>query len=491
MVIGYTTGVYDLFHIGHLNLLRNAKSMCDKLVVGVSVDDLVLYKGKRALIPFEERIEIVKSIKYVDAAIPQYDMDKLTACKKIGASILFVGDDWYGTEKWQDYEKQFKEAGIRIVYFPYTKGVSSTIINSALNSLRADANTQYIDKYFCMSSFLTYRYVEKNNVDFYQTTRHVTYHDETKDSDKTLVSTADEIDAAIQKQFDALKGEKLGILLSGGMDSAILASYMRGCDAYTFRFLGGKLKKDELERAEYYAKYYGLKLHYVDINWEDTVLKYTDELMKRKGAPIHSIEPQLLQAALQAKADGITKLIYGDGSDIVFGGMDGLLAKDWSFDEFVKRFTYIEPKEVLKNPVNVSYLYERYRKNSNDIDYVGFVENVFGEESYNSYFNAFKSCDLSYLDPYSFLKMRDPLDLERVRNGESKYLIRELFHKKYPEIPVPNKVPMPRPVDEYFKDWEGPKRPEFREDIDMSKFAGNQKWMLWCLERFLNNNEPV
>ena len=104
MVIGYTTGVYDLFHIGHLNLLRNAKSMCDKLVVGVSVDDLVLYKGKRALIPFEERIEIVKSIKYVDAAIPQYDMDKLTACKKIGASILFVGDDWYGTEKWQDSE---------------------------------------------------------------------------------------------------------------------------------------------------------------------------------------------------------------------------------------------------------------------------------------------------------------------------------------------------------------------------------------------------
>lgn len=110
--------------------------MCDKLVVGVTTDDLVTYKGKRALIPFEDRIEIVRSIKYVDAAVPQYDMDKLTACKKLGAQILFVGDDWYGTEKWADYEKEFNENGIRIVYFPYTKGVSSTIISKTLGVVR-------------------------------------------------------------------------------------------------------------------------------------------------------------------------------------------------------------------------------------------------------------------------------------------------------------------------------------------------------------------
>lgn len=132
MVIGYTTGVYDLFHIGHLNLLKNAKGMCDKLVVGVTVDELVKYKDKHAIIPFEDRIEIVRSIKYVDVAVPQYDMDKLEACKKMGASILFVGDDWYGSEKWVEYEKQFNEAGIKIVYFPYTKGVSSTLISKEL-----------------------------------------------------------------------------------------------------------------------------------------------------------------------------------------------------------------------------------------------------------------------------------------------------------------------------------------------------------------------
>ena len=136
LIIGYTTGVYDLFHIGHLNLLKNAKGMCDKLVVGVTVDELVAYKGKQAMIPFEDRIEIVRSCKYVDAAVPQYDMDKLTACKKLGAKFLFVGDDWYGTEKWIQYEEEFAKEGIKIVYFPYTKGTSSTLINDVLLKLR-------------------------------------------------------------------------------------------------------------------------------------------------------------------------------------------------------------------------------------------------------------------------------------------------------------------------------------------------------------------
>lgn len=136
MLVGYTAGVFDLFHIGHLNLLKNAKGMCDKLVVGVTVDELVQYKGKQAMIPFEERIEIVRACRYVDAAVPQYDMDKLNACKKIGASVLFVGDDWYGTEKWNDYQEEFEKAEIRIVYFPYTRSVSSSKIADTLKKER-------------------------------------------------------------------------------------------------------------------------------------------------------------------------------------------------------------------------------------------------------------------------------------------------------------------------------------------------------------------
>lgn len=132
MTVGYTTGVYDLFHRGHLNLLKNAKGMCDKLIVGVSTDELVLARGKQAAISFEDRIEIVRSIKYVDAAIPQYDMDKLSVCKKIGAKMLFVGDDWYQTETWNEYEKEFLSANIEIVYFPYTKGISSSEIKKKI-----------------------------------------------------------------------------------------------------------------------------------------------------------------------------------------------------------------------------------------------------------------------------------------------------------------------------------------------------------------------
>lgn len=138
MIIGYTAGVYDLFHIGHLNLFKNAKGMCDKLIVGVTVDELVQYKGKNPVIPFVDRIEIVRNIKFVDAVVAQENMDKLDMCKKLKANVLFVGDDWYNTEKWNEYEKEFNDAGIKIVYFPYTKGISSTQITKALTAMRSE-----------------------------------------------------------------------------------------------------------------------------------------------------------------------------------------------------------------------------------------------------------------------------------------------------------------------------------------------------------------
>ncbi len=123
MIIGYTTGVYDLFHIGHLNLLRNARMMCDKLIVGVTVDEIIPgNKGKRAVIPFEERLEIIKGIRYVDGAIPQFSTDKFEAWQKLKFDVLFVGDDWYQSEKWQQLEARFKDVGVRVVYFPLYQG---------------------------------------------------------------------------------------------------------------------------------------------------------------------------------------------------------------------------------------------------------------------------------------------------------------------------------------------------------------------------------
>ena len=136
MTVGYTCGVYDLFHIGHLNLLKNAKGLCDKLIVGVSTDELVAYKHKKAVIPFEERLEIIRNIKCVDAAIPQDDLDKFKAWEKLRFDILFVGDDWYGDPRWKEMEEKFKDVGVRVVYFPYAKGTSSTILNETLRKIR-------------------------------------------------------------------------------------------------------------------------------------------------------------------------------------------------------------------------------------------------------------------------------------------------------------------------------------------------------------------
>ena len=139
MTIGYTTGVYDLFHIGHLNLLKNAKGLCDKLIVGVARDEIVTYKPRKIIVPFEERIEIVRSIKYVDIAIPQDSIEvdyKFEMWKKLHFNIIFAGDDWYGVKRWQELEEKFKSVGVNVVYFPYTKGVSSTVISRALKLVR-------------------------------------------------------------------------------------------------------------------------------------------------------------------------------------------------------------------------------------------------------------------------------------------------------------------------------------------------------------------
>lgn len=342
-----------------------------------------------------------------------------------------------------------------------------------------------IDNIFSNSSFLALRYIEKPDVNF--TEKYPYRHPKMPtDSNRILVKTARDIDDALKHQIDQKCSgyRKIGLFLSGGMDSSILASYLPGIDAYTFRFLGGCFQQDELHRAELFAKKNKLNLHYVDIDW-NVVIDNLQSLMISKGGPVHSIETQICQGAKQAKADGIDLMIIGDASDYVFGGMDKLLSKDWSFDAFMKRYIYVDPFEVLKEPVSVQYLFERYRK-GDGIDFVEILDKLATQESYGSYDNAFITAGLDYFDPYEKLKMADPLDLSRIRKGESKYLIRELFRMKYPDIAVPEKLPMPRPVDSYFANWSGPSRPEFRNDIDISQYDGNQKWLMWCLEQFLN-----
>lgn len=346
------------------------------------------------------------------------------------------------------------------------------------------------DKEYCMSSYLTLRYVEDAEKQFFPGITHQVYR-QCAPSERVLVSDSHDVEIALRNVFRLVDNERLGMLLSGGMDSSILASYMpEGSDAYTFRFQGGKFENGELERAEYYARYYHLNLHYVDIDWQ-TVENSLDVLMERKGAPVHSIEPQIYTAAMQAKADGVSMLVIGDAADYVFGGMDGLLSKNWGFREYINRVIYINPEEVLCNPTSMDYLFERYRLGKNSIDYLRFYDEIVTDESYASYENAISAAGMDFIDPYEKLKLAKPLDLGRIRNGESKYIIRDLFRTKYPDVAIPLKQPMPRPVDEYFRNWEGPKRPEFRKDIDITKYNGNQRWLLYCLERFLNKYDTL
>lgn len=133
-IIGYTTGVFDMFHIGHLNIIEKARQNCDYLIVGVSTDELVqTYKHKKPIIPFEERIKIVQAIRYVDKVVPQTTMDKYEAWKSLRFNVLFHGNDWKGSAMYDELERKFSKVGVRIEFFPYTTGTSSTLLCEVLN----------------------------------------------------------------------------------------------------------------------------------------------------------------------------------------------------------------------------------------------------------------------------------------------------------------------------------------------------------------------
>lgn len=338
---------------------------------------------------------------------------------------------------------------------------------------------------FCLSSYMAFRFIWKDGVDFAEGFQHGNYIPAPINA-RIPVRTPSDIDREIQKQFDALykKYDNIGILLSGGMDSANLASYLKaGSHAYTFTSCSGVFD-DDMKRARQYCEKLKLVHHLVDITMEDYE-KYTPIVMRHKFAPVHSIEPQIFKAAEMAKQDGVQLMIVGESADLIFGGMDKLISPMWTFDAFKKRYTFLEPSLVLNNPVDQSELFERYRLGEEGIDVLRFMDEVFSIESSSSYLNAFGAAWMPYYDPYAKLVMADPLNMDRIRNGEPKYLVRGLYALKYPDMEIPFKIPMPRPVDAIFREWNGPSRQEFRNDIPMETLTGNQKWQLWCAQKFL------
>ena len=341
-----------------------------------------------------------------------------------------------------------------------------------------------VNKIYAMSSFLQFRAVYDAKIKFAEKLGYPRKKNTDFAAERKSIETSEELYNHIKDFMDCSVDNRTALALSGGIDSAILAKFMpKGSTAYTFRcVVPDKSVHDEVTKAIYFCDANGLEQRIVDIYWED-IENLAPILMKHKNAPIHSIEVQIFKAALQAKHDGFDKLIFGEGADAVFGGLSSLLSRDYSIGEFIERYSFIMPYKVLKQFVVITEPYEKKCKNGN-IDVHSFIDEQLFWEYMNSYYNACECAGIAFISPFLHV-VHKKLDIERVRSGDSKYLVREVFKQLYPDVEMAPKTPMPRPMDEWFSSWDGPKRPEFWKDCHVS-MIGDQRYYVWVLEIFLN-----
>lgn len=340
------------------------------------------------------------------------------------------------------------------------------------------------DKYF-LSSFLMFRTIVDRQTGFIS--NEYNQFDKVYYERKPIFNSL-ELESYLKTRVNEVSSSgKVGIALSGGIDSAILAKYMpKGSIAYTFKcIVPGVSVVDETKMASEYAKSCGLEHRIVEIFWDDFE-KYAPELMKNKNAPIHSIEVQLYKAALQAKKDGIDTLIFGEAADAVYGGLSNLLSKDWLIGDFIERYSFAMPYKILKNSELVLAPFKKFvNSDSGKISPHEFISSFFIKESVDSYLNSLSLAGVKPVLPYPETFLATEIDIKRIRQGENKYLVREIFQRLYPGWVVPPKTPMPRPMNEWFKDWEGPKRSEFWPHCT-ENMTGDQKWLVWILEKYLD-----
>ncbi len=340
-----------------------------------------------------------------------------------------------------------------------------------------------VDKSYCMSSYLAFRFVLDENRVFKEGLPHID-HEMVPDEMKRPCKTAEDIDRNIRECLERVDLNHCGVLLSGGMDSAILASYMpKGTKAYTAKCIGENAI-DETEQARKYCDLYDLEHVIVEVLWED-YKDGMDDLMSFQGFPIISNEPQAYKIAKKAKEDGVITLVHGDTADIEFGGMSLMMSKNWTLNEWIDRSIYVRPEKVLKYPEDIYFEYEKYRKNGQMADNESFIRDIYGRATAGALTLACRCAGVGFVDPYEEMKLTEPLDIQRIRSGESKYLIRELFKMRYPSVDVPEKKPMSRPANAWMKSWEGPKRDEFIPGCEET-LSGEQRLLLYSLERFLN-----
>jgi len=165
--------------------------------------------------------------------------------------------------------------------------------------------------------------------------------------------------------------------------------------------------------------------------------------------------------------------------------MDKLLSRDWTLEEFTRRYTFVPPEQVLRQPISLSAYYAAYDRGDRPYDVQGFLKTVHGVGIIQSFENAIHMAGCQVRAPFEGMYLDAPLDLQRIRSGESKYLLRELFTSRFPGFGVAEKIPFARPMDQWLRGWGGPARPEFKTEVKWGGFTGDQKWLLYNLEAFL------
>ena len=339
------------------------------------------------------------------------------------------------------------------------------------------------DKEYSMSSFLMYRRVVDRNKSF---KKNMAINTIPETWNKELINNSNDLEIHLKKRMKEITSDGKAVLaLSGGIDSAVLARLMpENSETYTFKCIAdGKKVIDETIRAKRYANECKLNNKIIEINWQD-MKDCSKILMAHKNAPIHSIEVQIYKAAVEAKKAGFTKMIFGEAADVNYGGLSNILSRDWLVGEFIERYSYVKPWVVLKNPqIDFSYFLD-YQENGY-INVHEYLRNFDIIESLNSYKNACETAGIEFVAPYADTYLNVPLDIKRIRKGGNKYLIREIFNKMYKNFELPDKIPMPRPTEEWLRDWEGPTRTEFIPGC-VKNLTGDQKWLVWALEKFLN-----
>lgn len=332
----------------------------------------------------------------------------------------------------------------------------------------------------CASEYLAVRYVHSENQQWAEGVR----QQPVEHTYSTLidVQTATDVERAMTKVIDETMSDDAGVMLSGGIDSAIVAAMLpRGTKAFTIDFVAETaVRESRLSRT--YAEHLGLDLHVVDVD-KETFFSHAEALMRHKKSPLHPIEPALYELAQQAREMGINKLYTGKGADTNFGGLDKLMSRDWTFDDFVTRYNFLNPQDVLQDGLDVGYLYEPYRDGEN-IDFMHFLRDVHGRCSVLVFENPISLAGVEMIEPFEHLNLVGGFDFERIRNGEPKYLLVELFTQLY-QTDAPWKVPFSRPTEEWLQTWEGPAHELFRNDVDYSTFGGDPRFLMWSLNEFL------